>query len=182
MSREPDFTALYEPHIDGDGWQMTPRMAWHLWSGARHLRDEWRHEHPESLAKALPPVARPYVRDRAWRRRFVASFDRIARRLAEPNGDDVLARCTADEVALHLTIELAQEHWIDDVVSPAAVSHLPDHGAQDEAFLWMREVLFEDDDFLMLFNAALDGVELDADGDSPLRPNNWFEPFRPPAR
>jgi hypothetical protein len=43
----------------------------------------------------------------------------------------------------------------------------------------MRDVLFEDHDFLMLFNPALDGVELDRDGDSPLRPSNWFEPFRP---
>jgi hypothetical protein len=38
----------------------------------------------------------------------------------------VLANGTAEEVALHLTINVAQDHWIDDTVSPAAVCHLPD--------------------------------------------------------
>ena len=36
----------------------------------------------------------------------------------------------------------------------------PRSRAQDEAFFRMREVLFEDHDFLMLVNPALDGVEL----------------------
>jgi hypothetical protein len=175
---EPDFTALYEPQVNGDGWQMSPRMAWHLWSAARYLSAEVRTSHPDALADMLPPVARPHV-DRTWRKRFVACFDHIADRLADPDGDEVLARCTAEEIALYLTIDLAFDHWLNDTVSPAGVAHLPDHGDQDEAFLWMRDVLFEDHDFLMLFNPALDGVELDRDGDSPLRPSNWFEPFRP---
>lgn len=176
---EPDFTALYEPHVDDDGWQMSPRMAWHLWSAARYLAEEWRTSHPETLASLLPRVARPYLRDSAWRRRFVAGFEHIADRLTAPDDGAVLARCTAEEIALHLTINLAHDHWLNDIVSPPAVWHLPDHGAQDEAFVWMRDVLFEDHDFLMLFNPALDGIELDTDNGSHLLPANWFEPFRP---
>jgi hypothetical protein len=45
----------------------------------------------------------------------------------------------------------------------------------------MREVVFEDHDVLMLFNPALDGVENSCDGNSSLHPQDWFEPFRPPA-
>lgn len=176
---EPDFTALYEPHVDGDGWQMSPRMAWHLWSAARFLAEEWRASDPETLAGLLPPIAGSYVRDRAWRRQFVAGFEHIAARLAAPDGEEVLARCTAEEVALHLTINLAHDHRLNDMVSPAAVHHLPDHGPQDEAFLWMRDVLFEDHDSLMLFNPVPDAIELDADDSSHLHPAKWFEPFRP---
>lgn len=79
---EPDVTALYEPHVDGDGWQMSPRMAWHLWSAARYLAEEWRTSHPDTLASFLPRVAGPYVGDRAWRRQFAAGFKHIADGLA----------------------------------------------------------------------------------------------------
>ncbi|MGH9152362.1 MAG: hypothetical protein ACRD03_08205 [Acidimicrobiales bacterium] len=176
---EPDFTAVYEPHVDGDSSQMTPRMAWHLWSAALYLADEWRRGDIDSLLDGLPPIAQPYARDRGWRQQFVASFERIAQRLANGGEDDVLARCTADELALHKLIDLAEAHLIDDIFSPAAVSHLPDHGERDEDFYWMREVIFEDHDVLMLYNRALDGIENEVDGDSSLHPRDWFEPFRP---
>lgn len=176
---EPDFTTLYEPHVDGDGWQMTPRMAWHLWSGALHLADEWRHGDTESLVEALPAVARPYGKDRAWQQRFIAGFERIAERLARGGDNDVLARCTAEELALHKILDLAEAHLNDDIVGPAATRHLPDHGNRDEDFHWMREVLFEDHDVLMLYNRALDGIENTIDGNSSLHPRAWFDPFRP---
>lgn len=61
--------------------------------------------------------------------------------------------------------------------APAAVCHLPDHGDRDEDFYWMREVLFEDHDVLMLYNRPLDGIEIEADGNSSLHPRDWFLPF-----
>ena len=178
---EPDFAALYEPHVDGDGWQMTPRMACYLWSSGLYLVDEWRTSGPKSLAKILPPVARAYAQNRAWRQQFVAGFTRLAERITSLDDDSVLARCTAEELALHLTINLAEAHLRDGAFSPAAVRHLPAHGSADEDFNWMREVLFEDHDVLMLFNPTLDGIEDDADGNSSLHPRDWFQPFRPAA-
>jgi hypothetical protein len=177
---EPDFAAIYEPHVDGDGWRMTPRMAWYLWSAALYLADEYRTSSPDSFAKILPPVARAYAHDRAWRQQFVAGFEHLTERLGSiEDGSDVLARCTAEELALHLTINIAERPLIDGAFSPAAVCHLPDHGSADEDFDWMRDVLFEDHDVLMLFNPALDGIENDRDANSSLHPRDWFEPFRP---
>lgn len=176
---EPDFVALYEPHVDGDGWRMTPRMAWRLWTAAMYLADEWHCESPSSMLRHLPPIAHPDLRDRSWRARFIAGFGRLAERIGGCDDGDCLARCTAEELALHLTINLAEADFIDHAISPAAVAHLPAHGASDEDFDWLRDVLFEDHDVLMLFNPALDGVENTIDGNSSLHPRDWFQPFRP---
>lgn len=176
---EPDFAAIYEPHIDGDGWQMTPRMAWQLWNAALDLADRWRTSRPDALAKVLPTLARPHVWDRAWRQQFGAGFDHLAGRLADVDDDgDVLARCTGEEIGLHLAINLAERHLIDGAVFPAAGCHLRDHGPADRAFNRMREVLFEDHDFLLLYTPSLDGIETELDGNPLLHPRDWFIPFR----
>lgn len=47
----PDFVRIDEPHVNGDGWRITPRMAWYLWSAALYLADECRTSRPEALAK-----------------------------------------------------------------------------------------------------------------------------------
>jgi hypothetical protein len=177
-SDEPDFLTIYEPHVDGDGWQMTPRMAWQLWSAALYLADEWRTSQPDALARTLPPIARSHVQYPAWRGQFAAGFVRIATRLADADDADALARCTAEELALHLTIDLAERHAIDGALSPAAGCHLPEHGRQDRAFDRMRESLFEDHDFLLLYNPSLDGIETELDGNPLLHPRDWFTPFR----
>jgi hypothetical protein len=79
---------------------------------------------------------------------------------------------------LHHTINVAEAHLTDDIVSPAAVAHLPHHGGADEDFDWMREVLFEDHDVLMVFNPSRDGVDETVNGNSSLHPRDWFRPFR----
>jgi hypothetical protein len=85
-------------------WRVALRLAWYLWSAARC---------------PTPAIA-------LWREQLIAGFDRLAGRLASADqDDDVLARCTADEFVLHLTINLAEAHLIDDVVSPAAVCPSP---------------------------------------------------------
>jgi hypothetical protein len=85
-------------------WRVTLRLAWYLWSAARC---------------PTPAIA-------LWREQLIAGFDRLAGRLASADqDDDVLARCTADEFVLHLTINLAEAHLIDDVVSPAAACPSP---------------------------------------------------------
>lgn len=177
---EPDFAALYEPHINADGWRMTPRMAWRLWTAAQYLADECggaaraRHRCSGSSLR----FAHDYFRARTWRGQFVAGFDRVAERIGGVDNGDVLARCTAEELALHLIIDLAEADYIDGAISPAAACHLPGHGENDEDFNWMR-VLFEDHDVLMLFGPALDGVEHDPElATAYLHPRDWFSPFR----
>ncbi|HUP86911.1 MAG TPA: hypothetical protein VM143_14730 [Acidimicrobiales bacterium] len=179
---EPDFESLYLPHVDGDGWQMTPRMASHLWGAATILGDEWRTciTDPELLAENLPPVARPYAHNRSWLEQFIEGFDRLAERLGGPGDSDCLARCTAEELALHLTINTAEASIADGVVDSVWVDHLPDHGRADQDFDWMRQVLFEDHDVLMLFDPALDGLEHSPGvGTAYLHPRDWFQLFRP---
>src|SRR5207302_1411777 len=111
--------------------------------------------------------------------RFIDGFDRLAERLGSGNSD-CLAHCTAEELALHLTIGSAEAYVADGVAPSAWVDHLPDHGCDDEAFDWMRQVLFEDHDVLMLFNPSLDGVdESQVIAAAYLHPREWFRPFRP---
>lgn len=182
----PDFAALYEP-VGPEGWMVTPRMAYWLWSTALFLADTWRENanDPEAVADLLPSVARPHARGE-WYERFGRCFDDLAERIATGEANDErLAKCTGDELALHLVIEHAEAHLNDGVIGLhiAAAQALPDHGDDDSDFDAMRDVLFEDHDVLMLYNPALDGIEDPTSGLSDqtrttnLHPRDWFEPF-----
>lgn len=174
----PNFAALFEPHIDGDGWQMTPRMAMRLWHTALRLADEWQSAPLDRLVDDLPRIARPHAADGAWRQQFADAFRQIAGRLSTAEGlRQILAQCTADEVALHFTIDAAGSD-VARGITPEHLDRLPDHGASDVDFGWMQEVLFEDHDVLMLYNPALDGIEIDFDSNDLLHPRDWFQPFR----
>lgn len=175
----PDFAAVFEPHVNGDGWQMTPRMALQLWHAALRMADEWDNFDVEEMVDDLPPVARPFAADDAWRRQFTDAFRCVAHRLgsADEQGE-ILLRRTAEEVALHLSIDLAKGDAIAGVEPPVQYQDLPDHEDRDSDFEWMREVLFEDHDVLMLYNPALDGIEIDFDSNDLLHPRDWFQPFR----
>lgn len=173
----PDFASLY-----GDGHAVTPRMAAHLWGAALFLADTYRSgSQLDLLRQELPPVARRLTDD-AWMRRFVSSFDALADRLASGRfASEQLASCTAEEMALHLMIDLAED-FVSDGTFPAQ-DHLPACGEADIDFESAREVLFRDHDVLMLFNASLDGIE---DGSNQisedfrfanLHPRDWFVTF-----
>ncbi len=60
-------------------------------------------------------------------------------------------------MALHLVIDSA-EAGINDGTVPVDLS-LPEHAAREHDFEWARDVLFEDHDVLLLFDASLDGIE-----------------------
>ena len=60
-------------------------------------------------------------------------------------------------MALHLVIDSA-EAGVNDGTIPVDLS-LPEHAAGDHDFEWARDVLFEDHDVLLLFDASLDGIE-----------------------
>lgn len=175
----PDFAGLYEPHV-ADGAAVTPRMACWLWQAALVAADSWRFiADREWIENALPPIAWPYAKGR-WLHEYILGFDRIADRIAGGSGDaDLLARCTAEELALHEIIATAETYLHEEVLDVSLAMGLPDHREDDRNFHLMREVLFEDHDVLMLFNPALDGIDdPDVSGGANLHPRDWFRPFR----
>jgi hypothetical protein len=174
---QPDFAMIY-----GGDAPVTPRMAAHLWAAALFIADTYRDdEQLDLLRQQLPPVARRLTDD-AWMRRFVSTFDALADRLASGRfASEQLASCTAEEMALHLVIDLAEDFVADSMFPPQ--DHLPACGEADTDFESAREVLFRDHDVLMLFNASLDGMEDDSNQISEdfrfanLHPRDWFVTF-----
>ena len=174
---QPDFASVYR----GDA-QVTPRMAAHLRSAALFLADTYRDgDQLDLLRLEVPPVARRLTDD-AWMRHFVSCFDALARRLASGDfASEQLASCTAEEMALHLVIDLA-EGFVSDGTFPIQ-DQLPARGEADTDFEWAREALFRDHDVLMLFNASLDGIEDDSNEIGAefrfanLHPRDWFVTF-----
>lgn len=182
----PGFAALYEADYQ-QGSHMTPRMAWWLWQTCLYLADTWRenHDDPGPLLEFLPPIARPFAKGE-WLDRFTGGFDALATRIADGAGDqEGLAACTGEEMALHLTVDLAEAHLADGIIGPHddAASSLPDHGDADDDFDTMREVLFTDNDVLVLFDPLMDGAEIAGgeldrvEGYAHLHPRDWFKPF-----
>ncbi|MDQ4069881.1 MAG: hypothetical protein M3203_10500 [Actinomycetota bacterium] len=153
---QPDFAVIY-----GGEAQLTPRMAAHLWSAALFIADTYREgDQLDLLRRELPPVARRLTDD-AWMRRFVSSFDALAGRLASGRfAAEQLASCTAEEMALHLVIDLAEDFAADGTLPRH--DDLPAHDGADTDFEWAREVLFRDQDVLLLFNTSFDGIEDDS--------------------
>lgn len=80
-TQEPGFSALYEPHVDGDGWRMTPRMASYLWSTRRRCRHDVPHD---VLALAVSALRRRSLA--LHRRPPMESRTRCANRLALREG------------------------------------------------------------------------------------------------
>lgn len=125
-----------------------------------------------------------HTRDAAWRRRALQSYDDL---VAAMNSDrDPYPNCTADELALWFMIEMAaafeqdRDAWPTVWSSAAALPESPDD------FNWheLRDDLFQDHDFLMLYSPDLDGIEDPANQDNVtlgigpyLRPQDWFTPF-----
>jgi len=183
----PDFEALYEADYQ-QGSHMTPRMACWLWETCLYLADTWREnrDDPEPLLESLPPVARPFAANGEWLDRFTNGFDALATRIAEGAGDqEELAACTGEEMALHFAVDLAEAHLADGVIGPhdAAASALPAHDNADRDFDTMRDVLFRDNDVLILFDPSMDGAEI-SEGEldrvaryANLHPRDWFKPF-----
>lgn len=174
---QPDFASIY-----ANDQILTPRLAAHLWAAAVYLSDTYG-EDPDSglLRQELPPIAQRLADD-AWIERFVACFEVLADRLGRGRFvPELLAACTAEEMALHMVIDLAEAFVNDGIVPPHSL--LPARGDDDTDFDWAREVLFRDHDVLMLFNRSLDGIEDDSSELAAqyrfanLHPRDWFDAF-----
>lgn len=208
----PDFTALFpvrscdcdreDCEICGD-WQLTPRTADMLYTSLQILSDQAyddvdeRGDDPVSgkddndwwFFDRLPRIT--WHMNAAWRRQIGHACEDLARDLAA--GQWPSPRNNAEEIVLHLAIRDAP-----DCLEMAEDAGDSDHDAlprNHDDYDWdmCSEILFEDHDVLMLYNADLDGME-DPDTDvnqefgiGDLRPKAWFEFFahlepRDPAR
>lgn len=181
----------WEGDEDDDG-VLTPRTAAVLrlalkelskeaWQEAAALGDEPLRRGAGGLFGALPPVT--FRQDNAWRREMARTFDDLLDDLTAQTAFE--PRCTGEEMALHLAIARARalERNRPRLVREA-VADLPEH-RRDCDWSACSDVLFQDHDVLMLFDAALDGIE-DSSSDVNqalgivnLAPLDWFTPFSP---
>jgi hypothetical protein len=179
-----------------DDLALTPRTRQLLLIAAELLFDEGREDldqddpNPWGLFDLYPRLVATESKD--WRRQALRSYDQLAadiRELGTPT-----PRCTADEVALWLMLDRASAIEVDRDAWPTLWSTVIRQPASRDDFDWpsLREDLFEDTDFLMLYAPELDGVD-DPDDEvnqslgigEHLRPRDWFTPFggaspRPP--
>ncbi|MFC5724159.1 hypothetical protein ACFP1Z_28730 [Streptomyces gamaensis] len=151
------------------------------WQEAVALGDEPVRRGADGLFGALPPVT--FRQDHVWRRQMARTFDDLGDDLAA--GTELEPRCTGEEMALHLGIARAKalERNRPRLVREV-VAGLPEHRSDFDWFACSSD-LFQDHDVLMLFDAALDGIEdsgsdvNQALGMVNLAPLDWFTPFGP---
>ena len=192
----PDFAALlpirHAADSDGphDAWQLTPRTAAVLYRSLsmlaedayedieRHGGDPVTDNGDWDLFDRLPRLS--WHEGIPWRRQAARSFDDLASDLSE--GRWPLPRCNAEELALHLAIDVVPA-VLDTGVAETELPGLLEH-PDDEDWDMCSEVLFQDHDILLLNDPAVDGIENPANalnrdlGIGDLRPCNWFRLFR----
>ena len=121
---------------------------------------------PPLLVTALPSRYLPRYSG-GFRRKFLVTLLTVGYKLALPDPPDPLLSCTAEELALRVLIEEAQEGF-------------KAQGTELE-FSEFEDRVLQDVDINILYNMALDGIEDTPVGDSMgygnLQFDQWFEPF-----
>ncbi|MFI1855535.1 hypothetical protein [Streptomyces sp. NPDC020480] len=156
-------------------------LSAHVWQDVGAVGDAPLRRGEGRVLGSLPPVT--LRQNRAWRRQMARCFDDLAADLAETG--TVRPLCTGEEMALHLGIDRAKALARNRPRLVAeTVAGLPED-RRDFDWDWCSMVLFEDHDVLMLFDAALDGIEDSSNeinqalGLANLAAAQWFLPFRP---
>jgi len=191
-SREsPDFAALFPP--PGRAERLTARTAALLHDVLRYLGEAGRArlavlggrvvcEADDDLFTALPEFT--WRQDEAWRRRFVAGFDRLAVRLAQ--GRAPLPATPAEEFALWLAIMQAAVLMAveTELVLRTVEDTPPDDGDFD--WRWCHARLFRHSYVPLFSQIEFEGLEDPGHeanrrlhiGD--YRPDSWFQGFDEP--
>jgi hypothetical protein len=195
---EPDFAALFSLCRCGrddcdecSGFQLTPRTTLALWTVAQVISDQAYDDIEEygddpvtddadwNTFDEYPRIT--WQQDAVWRRQAARSFDDLTGDLEAGNWPS--PTCPAEEMALHLMLQMAQaavaDGWGPD---PDKLAGLPEH---PDDFDWNMalEVLFQDHDILEMFDERRDGIEDPdstenrAQGIGDYRPKAWFRPF-----
>ncbi len=157
-------------------------MAARLWYTADSTCGEYFDGTADMWIAQLPRVAQLHA-DAAFTKAFGERFgilaDRIASGLTELTH---LTTCTADEVALHLVVDRAEEMVEDGELDQDWIAELPSR-PNDCDFHGVKDYLLYDFDVLHLYDAGADGVEdptssiFHAEGFVNLHPSEWFKAF-----
>ncbi|MFH8387916.1 hypothetical protein ACH4E7_44790 [Kitasatospora sp. NPDC018058] len=182
----------YDEADEEDEWELTPRTRTVLrlaledlgqmaWAEVAALGDEQLTRKSAGLFASLPRLT--FGQDSGWRRQMARTFDDLAADLTA--GRDLEPGCTGEEMALHLAISRAREIATDRPrLVAAAVEGLPVH-RYDLDWEACSDLLFQDHDVLMLFDASMDGIEDPGNqvnqmlGMVNLGLSDWFTPFDP---
>lgn len=136
------------------------------------------------LLEDLPLIARRWLVDGEFCRRMAASAAWLAEQVLQGRAGEDVARCTADEINLHLALGKS-EFIFDAGASPVPELRAATSPTADDPSKWdenAKEALLRDVDAEWLWSAELDGIEDDEAflvqfGVAPLRVSQWFEPF-----
>jgi hypothetical protein len=165
----------------------TPTQAWSMFCAASVLletafMEDWS---DETRMERLPPICATYNQDPQWWVQLAHAIYVTRARLAA--GQWLAPNSTAEEMVLHLILDDAPEMEALLYEDVPFVELLPWFSEDDRTHTYedLREVLFEDHDVLMLFDARLDGIENsdlgEAMGMVSLHPRDWFHHFRSPV-
>lgn len=192
----PDFAALF-PVDDGEQggafvWRPTPRTADLLYISLVVAADMGfdelaGHDLNETVDRdgvwnffdRLPPNTWP--QDGMWRRQFARACDDLAGDLAA--GRLPMPRCVAEDAALQLAIEDAQERLEERGFLQSSGHEALVRAAGDYDWDECASELGMSSDFLLLSDPRFDGIDDPTSeenarlGLGDLRPDRWFEPY-----
>jgi hypothetical protein len=135
--------------------------------------------HETAFADYLPPKHLPKYTPGFCKQWFTCVLT-VMWKLAQPRR--LRLSCVAEELAAHALLEQAQAE-IDEAADEGRLDKTTAARAK-EGFYYLEGLLFEDLDFLLLYEAAYDGIE---DSDRAREANlvylsfvDWFKPFGAP--
>jgi hypothetical protein len=113
---------------------------------------------------------------------FVQQFADVVEEVTQKLGSELCyLKSTVEELAGHAIIDYAKS-FLEDSPEAAQAWGVKDVEAADHDLEMLADLVFEDEDVLMLFDPRFDGIESSAEGESMgvanLRFEEWFTPFR----
>lgn len=187
----PDFAALFPRPADEDDWNLEPRVAFALWHSLHPIIDQlhfdvrsfesYRRQGQDPFQGGIRLSSLPRI---AWGqdRKFAQEILRAATDLLGEleSGQIPFPRNVAEEIILYRAIQDADGWIIDEAEDDEDFGKLPPTEEEFSVNAQLQD-LYQDTDFLFLFQDDLDGVE-DPSITGPLgmvdlRSNEWFTWF-----
>jgi len=170
-----------------DASLIQPAMAYAISSELWALRDTWldRAGADPWLVDDLPRIAWRYVDSASFRGRMRSSAEYLVHEVESGRAHEQTARCSADEVNLHLALRSLSSREGADFLDDRYAAELDVNelvGSWESHIAMAYDVLLRDVDIELLWDPSADGIEnehelLDHIGAAPMHPDRWFELF-----